>query len=107
MKQLTEHTTDGQYQPESLQVRRLGSKPKNETGIDEARSRLLLVTFPDKDKKTSVMKNLHKVKRNKGDTFSEMVIKHDMSREDREKERLLQKEAREKNSRSRLQILST
>ena len=29
MKQLTEHTTDGQYQPDSLQGRRLGSKPNN------------------------------------------------------------------------------
>ena len=95
MKQLTEHTTDGQYQPESLQVRRLGSRANTETGTDEARSRPLLVTFPGEDKKASVMKNLHKLK-NKGEPFSEMVIKHDMSREDREKERLLQKEAREK-----------
>ena len=47
MKQLTEHTTEGQYQPESLQVRRLGSKHKNETETDEARSRPLLVTFPE------------------------------------------------------------
>ena len=65
MKQLTEHTTDGQYQRESLQVRRLRSKPKNETGTDEARSRPLLVTFPDEDKKASVMKNLHKLKKAK------------------------------------------
>ena len=104
-KQLTEHTTDGHYQPESLQLRRLGSKPKNETGKDEARSRPLLVTFPDEDKKASVMKNLHKLK-TKAEPFREMVIKHDMSREDREKERLLQKEARETHSRSRLQIMS-
>ena len=97
MKQLTEHTTEGQYQPESLQVRRLGSKPKTETGTDEARSRPLLVTFPDEDKKASVMKNLHKLK-TKGEPLREMVIKHDMSREDREKERLLQKEAREKHT---------
>jgi hypothetical protein len=62
MKQLTEHTTDGQYQPESLQVRRLGSKHKNETETDEARSRPLLVTFPDEDKTASVIKNLHKLK---------------------------------------------
>ena len=95
MKQLTEHTTDGQYQPESLQVRRLGSRANTETGTDEARTRPLFVTFPGEDKKASVMKNLHKLK-NKGEPFSEMVIKHDMSREDREKERLLQKEAREK-----------
>ena len=27
-RELTEHTTEGQYQPESLQVRRLGSKHK-------------------------------------------------------------------------------
>ena len=40
------------------------------------------------------MNNLHKLK--KGEPFSEVVIKHDMSREDREKERLLQKEVREK-----------
>ena len=40
------------------------------------------------------MKNLHKLK-TKVEPFSEMVIKHDMSREDRE-ERLLQKKAREK-----------
>ena len=95
MKQLTEHTTDGQYQPESLQVRILGSKPKNDTGTDEARSRPLFVTFLDEDKKASVMTNLHKLK-TKREPFREMVIKHDMSREDREKERLLQKEAREK-----------
>ena len=95
MKKLTEHATDGQYQPESLQVRRLGSRANTETGTDEARSRPLLVTFSGEDKKASVMKNLHKL-RNKGEPFSEMVIKHDMSREDREKERLLQKEAREK-----------
>ena len=95
MKQLTEPTTGGQYQPESLQVRRLRSRANNETGTDEARSRPLLVTFPGEDKKASVMKNLHKLK-NKGEPFSEMVITHDMSREDREKERLLQKEAREK-----------
>ena len=31
IKQLTEHTTDGLYPAESLQVGRLGSKPKNET----------------------------------------------------------------------------
>ncbi|KAK2192590.1 hypothetical protein NP493_26g03045 [Ridgeia piscesae] len=97
MKQLTEHTTEGQYQPESLQVRRLGSKHKNETETDEARSRPLLVTFPDEDKKASVMKNLYKLK-TKGEPFREMIIKHDMSREDREKERLLQKEAREKTA---------
>ena len=42
------------------------------------------------------MKNLYKLK-NKGDPFSGMIIKHDMSRDDREKERLLQKEAREKH----------
>ena len=84
MKQLTEHTTDGQYQPDSLQVRRLGSKPKNETGTDEARSRPQLVTFPHEDKKASIMDNLH-IQKNKGEPFSEMVIKHDMSREDREK----------------------
>ena len=53
------------------------------------------MTFSGEDKKASVMKNLHKLK-NKGEPFSEMVIKHDMSREDREKERLLQKEASEK-----------
>ena len=62
MKQPTEHKTDGKYQPESLQVRRLGSKHKNETETDEARSRPLLVTFPDEDKKASVMKNLQKLK---------------------------------------------
>ena len=95
VKKLTEHATDGQYQPESLQVWRLGSRASTETGTDEARSRPLLVTFSGEDKKASVMKNLHKL-RNKGEPFSEMVIQHDMSREDREKERLLQKDAREK-----------
>ena len=80
MKQLTEQY--GQYQPESLQVRGLGSKPKTETGTDDARRRPLLVIFPDEDKKASVMKNLHKLK-TKRETFREMVIKHDMSREDR------------------------
>ena len=78
MKQLTEHSTDGQYQPESLQVRRLGSRANTETGTDEARSRPLLVTFPDEDKKASVMTNLHKLK-NKCESFSEMVIEHDMT----------------------------
>ena len=63
MKQLAEHTTDGQYQPESLHILRLGSKAKNETETDEARSRPLLVTFPEEDKKASVMKNLHKLKK--------------------------------------------
>ena len=53
------------------------------------------MTFPDEDKKVSVMANLHKLK-NKGEPFREIAIKHDMSREDREKERLLQKKAREK-----------
>ena len=52
------------------------------------------MTFPDEDKKASVMKDLHKLK-TKGEPFREMIITHDMSREDREKERLLQKEARE------------
>ena len=42
-----------------------------------------------------VVKNLYKLK-NKGEPFSGMIIKHDMSRDDREKERLLQKEARER-----------
>ena len=55
------------------------------------------MTFPDEDKKASVMKNLHKLK-TKGEPFREMIIKHDMSREDREKERLLQKEARKKTA---------
>lgn len=95
MREMSGYTTDGKYQPEDLQVRRLGSKQRKEMETEGTRTRPLLVTFPEEDKKAFVMKNLYKLK-NKGEPFSGMVIKHDMSKDDREKERLLQKEAREK-----------
>ena len=95
MKELLGHTTGGKYQPEDLPVKRLGSKQTKETETQETKNRPLLVTFPEEDKKTIVMENLYKLK-NRGEPFSGMIIKHDMSRDDREKERLLQKEARER-----------
>ena len=93
MKELLGHTTCAKYQPEDLPVKRLGDKAK-ETETEETKNRPLLVTFPEEDKKPMVMKNLYKLK-NKDEPFSGMIIKHDMSREDRE-ERLLQKEPRER-----------
>ena len=96
MKELLGHTTGGKYQPEDLPVKRLGSEQTKETETEETKkNRPLLVTFPEEDKKAIVMKNLYKLK-NKDEPFSGMIIKHDMSREDRENERLLQKEARER-----------
>ena len=95
MKELLGHTTGGKYQPEDLLVKRLGSKQTKETETEETKMFPLLVTFPEEDKKAIVMKNLYKLK-NRGEPFSGMIIKHDMSRYDREKERLLQKEARER-----------
>ena len=90
MKELLGHTTGGKYQPEDLPVKRLGSNQTKETKIEETKNLPLLVTFPEEDKKAIVMKNLYKLK-HKGEPFSGMIIKHDMSRDDREKERLLQK----------------
>ena len=42
------------------------------------------------------MKNLYKLK-NKGEPFNGMIVKHDMTKNNREKERSLQKEATEKS----------
>ena len=60
LTKLSELITDGKYQQDVLQVRRLGSKQANET---ETRNRPLLVAFPDEDNKALVMKNLYKLKK--------------------------------------------
>ena len=59
MKQLPEHTTDGQYQSESLQVQRLGSKHKHR---DWDRRGKKSTPACDLSRKASVMKNLQKLK---------------------------------------------
>ena len=100
MTKLSEHA--GKYQPNVLQVRRLGSKQTNETETHETRNR----PFPDEDKKALVVKNLNKLK-NKGEPFSGMTAKHDMSKDDKEKERSLKKEPRENYGKKRQQISST
>ena len=59
MTTLYEHTTDGIYQPDVLQVRRLGSKVANVTETQETGNHPLFVTFPGEKREALGLKNLY------------------------------------------------
>ena len=92
VRELCEVTTEGAFSAQNVVAIRLGPRQ----GGHSPRSRPLLVKLPDSGTKALVMRNLHKLKA-KGVPYSEMIVKHDMCRDDREKERILQKEAREQS----------
>ena len=73
-----------------MTVRRLGKKGAS------AKPRPVMVSYSNVDNKTSVMRNLNKLK-NAKPPLDKISIRNDLSREDREKEKKLQEEAKEMN----------
>ena len=57
----------------------------------------MIVSYSNVDNKTSVMRNLNKLK-NAKPPLDKISIRYDLSRKDREKEKKLQEEAKETNN---------
>ena len=96
--ELTQITT-GQH-INRMKVKRLGEKNKQrptEMGQD-VRPRPLMITFDAEEDKTKVMKNLRKLKGAKK-PWDKISVRNDLSREEREAEKILRDEARERSNR--------
>ena len=85
--------TDGTYLGEDSTHQRLGKKKPDGT-------RPLLVRLPNSEKKTSIMRNLKRLQ-GMGEPYDSIRVKHDMSVEDRNHERDLQKEAKDISDREK------
>ena len=67
----------------------------------EENIRPLLLKFKQKEKKSAFMRNLNKLKANKDHTlYGKISVAHDMSKEEREQERNLVAEMKEKNAKN-------
>ena len=94
--------TEQTYDTNDITIKRLGKKLEKIAGTDTTATRPTLVTFTYPDKKALLMKNLHKLGKTQ-EPFSNMVVKHDMSKNDREQDKTLQK----RHSRDQQIILKT
>ncbi len=79
-----------------ITVRRLGKREKGQDEEDSqsSKNRPLLVTLPTEEAKVKVMKNLHNLRNS---PYNHVSVKHDMTRQEREEEKKLREEARQKN----------
>lgn len=84
------------YDSEIEEVRRIGKYEGSELG----KARPMLVTLKGNIKER-VMRNLYKIKASKSeytDIFTKVAVTHDMTKEEREREKELREEAKEKNA---------
>ena len=80
------------------QVKRIGMKGKvvKVNDQDIVVPRIMIVTCTE-ESKAKIMKNAHKLAGSSSEYFKKIGVKHDMTREEREREAKLRQEAKEKN----------
>lgn len=90
------------FDSDVVELRRIGMVPQpasnegGENSAPERKSRPMIVTLKE-GMKMRIMRNLYKLRNAKEPLFRNVVVYHDMTREEREREKELRKQAKEKS----------